>query len=381
MSSIGHFYLAQRAYKLKSGASSHNAICNISEKINCDSALLSPYAEVFGMSLSNFGLAFNLFLSFSLFFFLLFGGTTYWKNISFYLSVGIALSSVAMAIISSVNALLCPVCWALYVFSFVVVVLLFFAFRPELSEPISFIWRNAREKSLYAFTAGLAFLSLFFHIYFVNAFDIKDQEELVSAVFIDWQNAKPLVISSDYIMEKGAKNPKMTVVEFADFLCPACKEVQPALEHFLKNAPEAKLQFYVYPLDGTCNPSVEFVKTGLSCELSQALVCAQKQNKAWLAHDFLFENQKFFLKKQGDKNHIENLFQKMFVELGLDKKAFQLCMKEPSFRKKLLSSTQAVGENRVQGTPAFFVNGKPVQQFSSKLLILRKIYRHLQKEP
>ena len=118
LSSLGHFYLAKRAYQLETGTAGESQICNIGQNINCDSALLSPYAKIFGLSLSNFGLSFNFILSLLLLGFLFFGAGSYWKNISFYLAGVIALSSVIMAALSLIYHLFCPVCWALYLFSF-----------------------------------------------------------------------------------------------------------------------------------------------------------------------------------------------------------------------------------------------------------------------
>ena len=60
LSCLGHFYLAKRAYQLSAGLAEKSAICHISENINCDQALLSPYAKIFDFSISDFGFAFNL---------------------------------------------------------------------------------------------------------------------------------------------------------------------------------------------------------------------------------------------------------------------------------------------------------------------------------
>ena len=379
ISSLGHFYLAKRTYQLEAGEASASKICTIGENINCDSALLSPYSRVFGISLSNFGLAFNLVLSVLLFFFWLFGVSDYWKNISFYLAGGIAFVSVVMAVISLVNHLFCPVCWALYIFSFALAVTVFFVFRGDLSHPVSFIKQAMKQKSSYILGAGLLLIGLFFHVNFVNSFDIKSQKDIIEAVFHDWQYEKEITLQPVHLLQKGSFKSNIVVAEFADFLCPMCKKVQPTLKNFLTHFPDVNFQFYVYPLDGICNSSIDFVQSGLSCELSKAIICAEKQKKGWAAHNFFFEKQSRFLAVQGNKNKIKDLFQNLLSQTSMDKNQFESCMKDPSTMEKVKQSALAGEQARIQGTPSFFINGKKVRQHSSKLLILRKAYEHLRK--
>lgn len=379
LSALGHFYLAKRAYQLKAGQAKASLICDMGKNINCDSALLSPYAELFGVSLSNFGLGSNLSLAGLLIFFLLFGAGVYWKNISFYLAGAIALASIAMSAISLAGRLICPVCWSLYLFSFIVLAGLLFAFREDLKFSLSFAVQSLREKSLYILGACLFLISLFFHVNFINAYDIKSQEEMLSAVFSDWRRESAISLPPDHLLESGAPDSKMLVVEFADFLCPACKKTQPALKSFLANFPEASLRFYAYPLDGACNPAIDFTQSGLSCKLSKALICAEEQGRGWAAHDFFFEKQELFLESRGKKEKVKSLMENLLDQTGMDRQKFKLCENKPSVLEKVRRSALAGERAKIQGTPSFFVNGKKIRQYSPKLLILQKIHRHLEK--
>ena len=147
---------------------------------------------------------------------------------------------------------------------------------------------------------------------------------------------------------------------------------------FLSRFPDTQLKFYAYPLDGTCNPAVKFVRSGLSCQLSQALICAQEQEKGWPLHDFIFQEQKLFLKNQGNVDKTKVLVDEMIVQIGLDKEQFEICMEDPSSLQKVKQSALAGQAARVQGTPSFFVNGKKLMQDSHKLLILQRIRQSLQ---
>ena len=379
LSSLGHFYLAKRAYQLQAGTASASRICNIGENLNCDSALLSPYAKIFGLSLSNFGLGFNLVLSGLLFFFLLFGASAYWRNMAFYLAGVIAFSSIAMAMISLIKHLFCPICWTLYLFSFLILGILFFIFKQDLSKPFPFILKSAKQKNSYILGGSLLFISLFFHINFITSFDLKSQKEELAAVFQDWQYEEAIEIEPVSLLQKGSRESNIIIVEFADFLCPACKRVQSTLKQFLNYFPDVEFQFYAYPLDGACNPSIDFIRTGLSCELSKAVVCADKQDKGWLLHDFIFEKQNRFSESQGDEEKIKSLFEEMFAQLNIASKEFELCMKDPQILEMVKKSAEAGNKAGIQGTPSFFINGKQIQH-SSKLLILQKVYDHLKNE-
>ncbi len=378
LSSVGHFYLAQRAYQLDAGTASASAICNIGGHFNCDSALLSPYAKLFGASLSVFGLGFNLALSGLLISFLLSGAGAYWKNMSFYVAGGLALSSLAMAIISLANHLFCPVCWGLYLLSFLILGLLFLAFKDDLIKPLSFALKIAKQKNFYILAGSAVFISLFFHIRFITAFDLKNQKQDLEVLLHDWRLADTVKIEADPILQKGVADSNMLIVEFADFLCPACKTAQIALRRFLSYFPDVSFQFYVYPLDGVCNPSINIKRSGLTCKLSQALICADRQGKGWLLHDLIFERQNSFLDLQGNKKKSEILLNKLIVQSHLDKERLAGCMTDPDVLLKIQQSAQAGKQARIPGTPSFFVNGKPLE-YSSKLLILKRIYDHLKK--
>lgn len=378
LSSFGHFYLAKRSYELKAGEASSSAICNISKNINCDSALLSPYAEISGISLSNFGLGFNLILSLLLLFCLFFPVSPYWKTAILYLAGTIFVSSIAMAIISLLNHLFCPICWTLYLFSLLSFIGIFFVFKSDRIPFMEFNKQGWKEKGSWILGLSLGLVSLFFHASFVNLFDIKSQEKFTTALFFDWQMEDPVEIAPGYLLQKGPENSKMRVVEFADFLCPACKRVSPQLKSFLENFPDVHFQFYVYPLDGTCNPSLKFIQSGLSCEISKAVVCANQQKRGWPAHDFFFKNQAQFLKNQGKQDKIKALFKALLSESNMDSKQFESCMKQDSTLEKVRQSALIGEKAGINGTPNFFVNGKKTNP-SAKLLIFRKIHQHLNK--
>lgn len=372
--SYGHIYLAKRAYQIEAGTLSTSSICNINEQINCDKALTSPFAKFFGMSISNFGFSFNLVLFLLLISFFIFGINTYWKNISFYLASSIAIASGFMIIISLINRFYCPVCWLLYVASFTQVGLLFWIFKTELIKPNIFILKNISHKNTYILIASISLVAFFIHSYFVTHFDLKNQKLQLQAQFQDWKYAKVIHIPETYIIKNKAKNSKMRIVEFADFLCPACKQAHGPLKTFLAQHPDVSFKFYAYPLDNTCNPSVNFKKQGLSCELSKAVICSK--NHAWDIQNFIFNNQNRLLAIQGQKTKIKKFFSNMLITFNIDKIHFYKCLKDPKVLQQVKLSVQAGAQANITGTPSIFVNGQALPH-SKKFFILKKIYKHL----
>ena len=376
LSCIGHFYLANRAYKLSAGLAQSSPICNINKTINCDRALLSPYAKIFDFSLSDFGLSIHLILAFLLLALLTIHLGSFWKNSLFYLSILISLSSIAMIALSLIESLYCPVCWSLYALSFLTSGCLFWALRKELLAPWSFLTQALFNKSSYITAGAFAMLSIFIHSSFINTYKLKDQKEILSSIFKDWQTEPVIELEPTYLAKKHKGG--IRIAEFADFLCSSCKSVQPALKKFLENVPNVSFDFYVYPLDGACNPAISNKGSGLSCELSKAIVCAKE--KSWEFHDFFFDKQSIFLSARGDKEKIQKLFDEVLSQTNLDKQTFTACMQKESTLEKVMQSAKAGSLAGIDGTPAFFINGKRIREHSFRLLIFNKIYQSLQSQ-
>ena len=371
---LGHFYLAKRAYQLRAGLAGTSAICQINEKINCDQALLSPYSTVAGISISSFGFSAHVLIVILLLGLLLkFSLSVYWRNFLFYFAGALAFVSVGMAILSLILSLYCPVCWSLYLTSFVLLFCMFFVLKSNLKSPWKFALQNLKAKNFYFSGLAILVITFFIHAGFINAYNLKDQKQLTTASLIDWQSESEFDFSQHFIMQKGSGD--IILVEFADFLCPNCKRVQPALKIFLNTFTNIDFRFYVYPLDATCNSQLSIKGSGLSCELSKALVCAK--DKAWDLHNFFFEKQREWISAKGDSKKTEKLFTESLDRTGLNPADFETCMKNPDTLKKVQLSAKIGAKAEVPGTPTFFINGKKVRYSSPKLLIFYKIYEQL----
>lgn len=140
---------------------------------------------------------------------------------------------------------------------------------------------------------------------------------------------------------KGGTNATVTLVEFADFQCPHCKEGSDIADKVLaKYSDKMRIVYRHMPI----NPS------GISRKVAAASICAEQQGKFWEYHDLAFKNQE----KLDDNSPL-----KLASELKLDEAKMKTCLDDPKTKEALDASEAEARNLGVNGTPAFFLNGKP----------------------
>ncbi len=141
---------------------------------------------------------------------------------------------------------------------------------------------------------------------------------------------------------KGPDDAKVTIVEFFDFECGYCRKVEPTLVKVLATyGDKVRLVARDFPLP---NHSA-------APKAAEASECAAAQGKYWEMRHALFADP--------SKLSLEGL-DASAQELGLDKAAFDACMASGEMQSKILASVRAGNELGVTGTPAFFINGRPI---------------------
>jgi predicted DsbA family dithiol-disulfide isomerase len=141
---------------------------------------------------------------------------------------------------------------------------------------------------------------------------------------------------------KGAAKPLVTIVEFSDFECPYCREVQSTLEQVMENyGKEVRLVFKHLPLEGHRN----------SLPAARAAYCAAEQDRFWEFHDALFAS----------RNLSPAVFEEIASELGLGMDKFQACLNSEQSRTAIIKDIEAARLFRIESTPSFIVNGKLIK--------------------
>lgn len=140
----------------------------------------------------------------------------------------------------------------------------------------------------------------------------------------------------------GSDDPKITIVEFSDFECPYCAQTFPKIRELsLKYKDKIKVIYRDTPLHDN------------SIELSKAARCAGVQDKFWIMHDKLFQNQG----KLESRNNILNLAQ----SIGLDVTKFNSCLDSNTHMQYIQKDFSDATSLGINGTPTWYVNGNKLE--------------------
>jgi len=138
----------------------------------------------------------------------------------------------------------------------------------------------------------------------------------------------------------GPAGAPVEMIEFSDFQCPYCLRAHPTVQKVLATyGDRIRFVYRHFPLSNHPNARP-------AAEASQ---CAAEQGKFWPFHDKLFANQ--------SRLGTEDL-KKQAAELGLDAGRFNACVDERKYRGQVDEDMKAGEEAGVNGTPAFFINGR-----------------------
>ncbi|MEW6295154.1 MAG: DsbA family protein [Candidatus Diapherotrites archaeon] len=141
----------------------------------------------------------------------------------------------------------------------------------------------------------------------------------------------------------GQANAKVTIIEFSDFQCPYCArfvtDTYPQIKQQYIDTGKAKLIFMQFPLSFH-----QYAQ-----KAAEAAYCAFEQGKFWEYHDKLFANQ---------SNLDVTSLKKYATDLKLDTAKFNSCLDTSKYASQVQSDLTEGTSLGVNGTPAFFVNGK-----------------------
>jgi len=159
-------------------------------------------------------------------------------------------------------------------------------------------------------------------------------------------------VNYDRARLRGSRDARITIVEFSDFHCPFCMQVETTLKEVIaKYQGKVNLAFRDFPLRDI-HPQAQ-----LAAEASR---CAVEQGKFWEYHDLLFENQ--------DRHSRQDLLKNARM-LKLDEKRFISCLDSGKYGPQIEQDIQDAVAAGVSGTPSFFINGvllagaKPAAEF------------------
>lgn len=145
---------------------------------------------------------------------------------------------------------------------------------------------------------------------------------------------------------KGPADAKVVLVEYADFECPSCKQLDTVLRSLLPHYPDVRFLFKNFPLTDI-HP--------WAMTAAQAGQCAYKQNPEafWTFHDLVFDGQGFV--------SADNVLQKIgdyATQAGLDPIALRSCITNQQAKVEVGKSIAEGEVLHIMQTPTIFVNGR-----------------------
>jgi protein-disulfide isomerase len=136
----------------------------------------------------------------------------------------------------------------------------------------------------------------------------------------------------------GAANAPVQVIEFADYECPYCQQVNADLGKLREQfGDKVSLVYKDFPLP--MHP--------LAQKAAEAAHCAGAQGKFWEFHDYLFQSKRLqttYLKEEART-------------LKLDTDRFDKCLQSGEERDLVKKDSDEGQQLGLEGTPSFFVNG------------------------
>lgn len=166
-------------------------------------------------------------------------------------------------------------------------------------------------------------------------------------------------VSIDNDAVEGDKNAPVTIVEFSDFQCPFCRkfwgETYSQLKKDYIDTGKVKLVFRDFPLS-SIHPMAE-----ASAEASECVREKGGDAAFWKYHDKMFEEQNIIDGGSKDSpvtktaSYTTDDLKKWAKDLDYD---ISSCLDSGKYKSEVAKDTSDGSSYGVQGTPAFFVNGK-----------------------
>ena len=139
---------------------------------------------------------------------------------------------------------------------------------------------------------------------------------------------------------KGPENAPVTIVEWADFECPACRAAKPMIENTLKEYPNrVRFVFKHFPL--AIHENAE--------KAARAAVAADKQGKFWEMHDGLFAQ---------DPPLGMPVMERIAKGIELDMEKWKADLESEVVADTVARDRKQGEQVELTGTPTLFINGR-----------------------
>lgn len=323
----GHYFELRFPTGLESGS-----LCNLNSFFNCDKTTLSAASNVLGAPISIFGIVIGSLTMLGLFI----KNENYEKTIYATLIVNM-IGCIALFLYSLIGlGGLCPFCTLYYIASGIT------------------LWMFYKKSSSYI--PHPAILVSFAVVIFISGYIAKanvdkkiENSNAVANDLIRQYYALPNLGAPTTPSEfkiATASNAPIQMQIFSDFECPSCKalsEIMPQI--LLRYGGKIDIQYFFYPLDNNCNPSMERPMHQQACRAAYYAVCMPLEQFG-VVHDEIFHNQ-------------ERLAD--FLGENIKKNKLESCVADPKTKAKVVSLINQATPFNIRSTPTFLLNGVKIE--------------------
>lgn len=322
-----HYFALKFPTGLESGS-----LCNLNSFFNCDKTTLSPASNIGGVPISIFGIIVGLFVIAGM----LIKNENYEKTVYSLLILNFVGCVVLFFYSLVILGGLCPFCTLYYIASGLTL----------------FLFYKKSESYLPHFPIFLVFLAIALIAAFVTRMSVNSKLQVSTAVVNDLikqyyslPNLGEPAVKSEFKIA-SAENAPIQMVIFSDFECPACRALSDLMPQILlRYGGKVNIQYFFYPLDNNCNPSMERPMHQYACKAAYVAVCSPVENFGVL-HDEIFHNQE----KIAD-----------YLSDVIKSKKLETCVADPKTKEKVQSLIAAAAPFNIRSTPSFLLNGVKIE--------------------
>lgn len=164
---------------------------------------------------------------------------------------------------------------------------------------------------------------------------------------------------TDY--KQGAGNKNVTIIEYADFQCPACGALHPILKE-VKDYYQDDITFVFRNF-----PLIQIHQNAQAAH--RAAEASGRQNKFWEMHDLLYENQQIW--SESDKS--QTIFEGFAQQLGLDIEKYKTDFASEDVNTRISADMESGKKLSINGTPTIFINGQQVKELPRDIESFKKL--------
>ena len=153
-------------------------------------------------------------------------------------------------------------------------------------------------------------------------------------------------INLDDAASAGPVDARVVVVEYGDFQCPSCRQLQQVLKSLRPNYPQVRFIFRDFPLS-------HIHAWAMTASLGGRCVLGQNPAAFWTYFDAIYDAQDLIKPETAYDKVLEQA-----ATLGVNQEAFKTCMAAPETKAAVERSIQEGIDLKIANTPTVFVNGR-----------------------